>query len=215
MMKALCVRFIGLMVLALPMPTFAAGKEPAAKPIFADKFDATLAKEWSWLNEDPTAWRIGKDGLEIRALPGHGTQRKNRLLGPVIKAGSEVIAEVFVEIHPTVSFEHAGLQCYFDEHNWIGMVSESDVVLTHRKDDKSTWQTLRRRVDALWVRLVISHGKAMGFYRVKAEDPWQKLGECELPSQGDFRFGLAAGGGPQDKEDWARFRDFRVVPLAE
>jgi regulation of enolase protein 1 (concanavalin A-like superfamily) len=209
-MKALLA---GLIVFALLTPALMTAEELGGKPLFEDKFDSTLGKGWSWISEDAKAWRIGKEGLEIRALPGHGTQRKNRLLGPTFKAGSEVMAEVFVEIHPTVTFEHAGLQCYFDEHNWVGLISESDVVLTHRKDDKATWQTLGRREDSLWVRLVISQGKAAGFYRLKADDEWKKLAECDLPSAGDFRFGLAAGGGPKDKEDWARFRDFRVLAV--
>ena len=130
------------------------------------------------------------------------------------KAGSELAAEVFVEIHPTVQFEHAGLQCYFDEHNWVGLVSESDVVLTQRKDDKFTFQAIHHREDVLWLRLVVSGGKATGFYRVKPEDEWKKVGECDLPSAGDFRFGLTAGGG-KDTDDWARFRSFRILEAAK
>jgi hypothetical protein len=59
-----------------------AGDKDGEKMIFEDPFDSKLAKEWSWLREDPKTWRIGKEGLEIRVLPGHGTQRKNILLRP-------------------------------------------------------------------------------------------------------------------------------------
>lgn len=203
------------LILAFCLPTLSTAAEPELKPLFEDKFDGTLGNGWSWLNEDPQAWRIGKEGLEIRALPGHGVQRKNRLLGPMFKPGTELSVEVFLDFHETVQFEHAGLQCYFDEKNWVGMVHEGDCVLTLRKNGNSQWQVLGFKKPPIWLRLEISGGKASGFCRATAEDEWKKVGAWDLPSDKEFRLGLAAGGGPQDKEEWARFRDFRVLPLAK
>ena len=189
--------------------------QPEIKPLFEDKFDATLGKAWSWLNEEPSAWRIGKEGLEIRALPGHGVQRKNRLLGPTFEAGTELSVEVFLDVHPTIPNEHAGLQCYFDEKNWVGMVYEGDAVLTLNKNGHFDWRVLPFKKSTLWLRMEISGGKASGFCRTAREDEWKKVGQWDLPSDKDFRLGLAAAGGPKDKEDWARFRDFRVLPVVK
>lgn len=88
--------------------------------------------------------------------------------------------------------------------------------MANRKDGKFTFQAIHHREDVLWLRPVVSGGKAAGFYRVKPENGWKKVGECDLPSEGDFRFGLTAGGGGnKDTDDWARFRDFRIMPLAK
>jgi regulation of enolase protein 1 (concanavalin A-like superfamily) len=184
-----------------------------------DRFDAKLAKEWSWLREDSKAWRIAKEGLEIRALPGHGTERKNILLGPAHAAKEELNVEVSLENKPTVQFEHAGIQCYFNERNWVGLVKEkvgkSEIVLTQVKDGKPTYATTAFEPEAVLLRMQLRGNKAIGLYRATVKDEWKKMGDCDLPVEGAFRLGLAAGGGPKDAEHWARFRDFRVLPLTK
>jgi regulation of enolase protein 1 (concanavalin A-like superfamily) len=211
-MKAL---FAGL----LTVVTLTALGAEEEKPNFEDKFDSKLAKEWSWLREDSKAWRISKEGLEIRALPGHGTERKNILLGSAHAAKEELNAEVFLENNPTVQFEHAGIQCYFNERNWVGLVKEKlgkpEIVLTQVKDGKATYATAVYEPEAVWLRLQLRGNKAIGLYRATVKDEWKKMGECDLPAASEFRLGLAAGGGPKDAERWARFRDFRVLSLTK
>ena len=41
------------------------------------------------------------------------------------------------------------------------------------------------------------------------------MGECARPAEGELRLGLAAGGGPDDAEHWARFRSFRILERAK
>ena len=55
-----------------------AGDKDADKVTFEDKFDSKLDKEWSWLHEEPKAWRMGKDGLEIQALRSLGRRSQER-----------------------------------------------------------------------------------------------------------------------------------------
>jgi hypothetical protein len=70
------------------------------------------------------------------------------------------------------------------------------------------------RHDVLRLRLVVAGGKATGYFRLKSTEEWKKVGECDLPAQGDFHFAVTAGGdGKGDTNDWARFRDFRVLPV--
>lgn len=226
MVRALTVSGL-VLVLALLLPVALlraddppkAGDKDGEKVIFEDPFDSKLAKGWSWLREDPKAWRIGKEGLEVRVLPGHGTQRKNILLRPARQGKEGIIVEMFVDSQPTVEFEHAGLQCYFDEHNWVGLVKEkvgeSHIQLTQRKDDKPNYQNVVYEGQAVWLRLVVSGGKATGFYRATDKDEWKKVAECDLPAEGEFQLGLAAGGGPEDAEHWARFRNFRILEPAK
>jgi hypothetical protein len=177
--------FVALVVFGLSVPALVAADKEEAKVIFADKLDAKLDKEWSWLREDSKAWRIGKEGLEIRALPGHGTERKNILLGPARPAKDEFIVEVFLDNQFTVQFEHAGIQCYIDERNWVGLVKEkvgkSDIVLTQVKDNKSKSASVGFEPRAVWLRMVLSGGKAIGMYRATDKDEWKKWASANCP----------------------------------
>jgi len=60
-------------------------------------------------------------------------------------------------------------------------------------------------------RLVVSGTKISGWYRASNAEPWQKLGETDLPASGPAQIGLEACSGPSDKENWASFREFRIV----
>jgi len=175
-----------LIALVLPLLGLIAADKDAAKPLFEDKFDSALVPGWSWLREDTKAWRIGKEGLEIRALPGHGTQRKNILLGPARKAKEELSVEVFLDSQPTVQFEHAGIQCYFNERNWVGLVKEkvgkSEIVLTQIKDGKPKYAEAAYDGQTVWLRMVVSAGTATGFYRSTDKDVWKRMGACDLPA---------------------------------
>ena len=43
-------------------------------------------------------------------------------------------------------------------------------------------------------------------FDLKVKDTWKKVGECELPSKGDFHFALKTGAKNKgDTDDWARF----------
>jgi hypothetical protein len=42
-----------------------------AEPVFQDDFKGGLAEGWTWVREDPKAWRATPEGLEIRVLPGN------------------------------------------------------------------------------------------------------------------------------------------------
>ena len=72
--------FGACLVLCLSLATFAAADKDQPKVLFEDKFDAKLEKEWSWLREDPSAWRNSPQGLEIRVQPGGKDNVKNALL---------------------------------------------------------------------------------------------------------------------------------------
>jgi regulation of enolase protein 1 (concanavalin A-like superfamily) len=203
-----------LLIATLLLVPSLSGAEPD-NVAFEDRFDSMLAKEWTWLREDAKSWRITKEGLEIRALPGHGTERKNILLRPPRKAGEDLSVEVFLDNEPSVQFEHAGIQCYFNERNWVGLVKEkvgaSEIVLTQVKDGKPKYATAKYEARTVLLRMQLKGNKAIALYRATDKDEWKKMGECDLPAEGEFRLGLAAGGGPKDVEHWARFRDFRVI----
>jgi hypothetical protein len=41
------------------------------------------------------------------------------------------------------------------------------------------------------------------------------MGEVDLPGKGEAKIGLITGGGPQDTDRWATFREFRILQSAE
>jgi regulation of enolase protein 1 (concanavalin A-like superfamily) len=204
-------RFSGFRIVAL-----SPAETREAKPLFEDRFNSKLAGEWTWVREDPKSWRIDRDGLQIRVLPGLGKERKNILLRPAHQAKDERAVEVFLDNQPSLQFEHAGLLCFFDEQHRVGLIKESlgkqEIVLAHNKAGKPTYTTAPYEGRTVWLRMVLSGGKATGFYRATEKDEWKKVGTCDLPSEIDCRFGVVAGAGPKDAERWARFRDFRVLP---
>src|SRR5204862_4744081 len=44
---------------------------PAADILFSDNFTNGLARGWTWLREDPKAWRTTEHGLEVLLQPGN------------------------------------------------------------------------------------------------------------------------------------------------
>jgi lysophospholipase L1-like esterase len=62
-----------LILLSVPTSLFAA--DP--RLLFADKFDTKLGDGWTWLRENPKAWRIRDGGLEIHVEPGLANNVKN------------------------------------------------------------------------------------------------------------------------------------------
>ena len=81
--------------------------------MFEEKFTAELDKGWTWVREDPKAWRIDKDtgALVLRTMPGslHAERNnsKNLLLRPLPKSDKPLAVEVYVEGEPKTQFEHA------------------------------------------------------------------------------------------------------------
>src|SRR5881275_1616859 len=53
---------------------------------FRDTFRPRPDAGWRWVREDPKAWRVGPDGLEVRILPGNNwgpaNDAKNVLVRP-------------------------------------------------------------------------------------------------------------------------------------
>ena len=49
----------------------AAARGSADEVVFRDDFRDRLAPGWSWVREEPAAWRIRDGALEFRLLPGN------------------------------------------------------------------------------------------------------------------------------------------------
>jgi hypothetical protein len=70
--------------------TTAAGADesPKEKVLFEERFAGGLGKGWSWLREEPKAWKIEEGALVLRTLPDYlhanFNDSRNVLLRPLV-----------------------------------------------------------------------------------------------------------------------------------
>jgi beta-xylosidase len=212
-----------LAALWLVIPSVDGRADDKEKVLFEAKFAGELGDGWSWVREDPKAWKVEKEGLSIRTQPGYlhasSNNSKNLLLRkpPETKKGLSI--EVFVESQPVLQFEHAGLLWHYDDDNYVSVWREVlgkqvDVQMVHEKEAKPRFAVAKHEGKSVWLRLLIADGKATSFFRSTEKDEWKKVGQFELPVKGEPRVGIGSGGGPKDAERWARFSRFRIVETA-
>lgn len=214
------------MILLTIVPTSSNAGE-AEQVLFEDSFDGRLGPGWSWVREDPQAWRVEKGMLVMRTSAGGLWQKHNNsrniLLRSLPAPGKGLICvEVQVENEPTNAFEHAGLVWYRDDDNYAILVRE-------RVDKKPIVQLVsetkgRPRVGfaeqpyenkTVWLRMEMSRARIRGKFRSSPEKKWQLLGECELPAMEEARVGLLTGYAPKTPEHWVQFKNFRIIRAAK
>lgn len=195
------------------------------KMMFAEKFTSPLSAGWHWIREDPKAWKVENGTLLLRSLPGylylHENNASNVLLRKAPVTSKGLILEVFLENQPEILYEHAGLYWYYDDDNYVCLLKEwmgQEVRLriVHEKDANGDISgESEYGAKGVWFRLVIAGDKATGYYRPTDKEDWRKMGQVDLPSKGEPKVGLNAGGGPQNAERWARFSHFRILEQAK
>jgi regulation of enolase protein 1 (concanavalin A-like superfamily) len=207
---------------ALTTGATGADRAPEEKVLFEEQFAGELGKGWSWVREDPKAWRIEKGALVLRSLPGYlhakHNDSRNVLLRPLPESDKPLAVEVRVESEPKVQFEHAGLVWYADDDNYVALFQEVlggevELQMVTEKDGKPHFAVARHGAKAVWMRLVISGGKITTLYRPSPEEGWKVVGRSDVPSRGAARVGVMSGGAPKEAERYARFRAFRILEL--
>jgi regulation of enolase protein 1 (concanavalin A-like superfamily) len=195
------------------------------RTLFEEKFaDGKLDKDWSWIREDPKAWRIEDGTLVLRALPGYlhakSNNSRNVLLRPLPKSDKPLAIEVHVESEPRDLFEHAGVVCYVDDDNYVSLFQEMlnkkvELQMVNEKDGKPRTTVARLDTKGVWIRLLIAGGKITAQYRPGEKEAWKTVGQADMPGMGPARVGVMAGGAGKQAERHARFRGFRIVELDE
>lgn len=181
--------------------------------LFADKFQGKLAEGWTWLREQPGAWRIREGGLEIRALPGDANTVKNALLraAPDRRAGPFAV-EVTVSnlAAPTVQFEQLGITWYVDDKPVFKLVKEridgGIYIIPGRKPVENV---------PIRLRLIIRGDRWTAQYRPAGQQEFLTAAEGMLPPPKNDQVSLQCYHGPEDEEHWMRFEDFRIIKWPE
>ena len=187
-----------------------AGKEEAA---FQDPFDGKLADGWSWLREDPKAWRIKDGGLEIRVQPGVAGTVRNALLraAPDRRKGTWAI-DVTVTNHtaPTQQYEQAGITWYHGGRPVFKLVKElingKTYIIPGRKPMPA---------ETVQLRLLVTAAEWTAQYRPDGEGEFLTAGKGRLPAPGEEQVSIQCYNGPADAEHWIRFDDVRITKMEE
>lgn len=195
-------------------------KEPAVT--FRDTFKEKLADGWTWLREDPDAWRVGDAGLEVRVQPGNmwgpANDAKNVLLRPAPDpAKSPVEVTASVENKATGQWEQVDLVWYYDDGHMVKlgleMVDQRLCVVMGREQDDKTQTVAIIPIDSTRVELRLAVGGTRIKGRFKLPDgDWRDAGECEVSAaegkspQVSLQFYM----GPPNVEHWARVSEVTV-----
>jgi regulation of enolase protein 1 (concanavalin A-like superfamily) len=202
---------LGLAVILVLSCSMLRASEP--KEIFAEGFDGKLAKQWTWLRENPQAWRIQDKALEIRVEPGTAGDVKNALLLAAPDRGKAKFAiEVTVTFtaDPTNQYEQAGITWYQKDKPVFKLVHElvNGKVLV-------VPGAIPEPEKKVQLRLVVSKDEFVAQYRANGEGEFKTVAKAAQPPASDEKVSIQCYNGPKDAEHWIRFDDFRILQLPE
>ena len=198
---------VALMFFGPPLPA----AEP--RPLFEDRFEGKLAEGWTWIRENPDAWRIAEGALEIRVEPGLAMTVKNALVRKAPdRSQGKFACEVTVAntAMPTQQYEQAGLTWYHDGKPVFKLVKElidGDLFIIPGKVPMPS--------ERVQLRLIVTAEGFTAQFRPDAKGEFKTAATGSLPGPGDDQISIQCYNGPPDAEHWIRFDDFRILQLAE
>jgi hypothetical protein len=204
-------RLVAAVLALLAVPAVLGAGEP--RVVFEDSFKDKLAEGWTWLRENPQAWRIKDDALEIRVEPGVAHNVRNAL---VRKAPDRTQGKYAFEVtiantvKPTNQYEQAGITWYCGGKPVFKLVKElinGELFIIPGKKPMAS--------ETVQLRLVVAGDVWTAQFRPDAKGEFQTAATGKLPPAGDDQVSLQCYNGPADAEHWIRFDDFRMVELPE
>ena len=198
-----------LTLVCLPLAPTAA----AEKVLFEDHFDGRIGDGWTWLRENPGAWRIKDGALEIRVEPGRANDVKDALLRPAPdRQRGKFAIEVTVSntVLPTQQYEQAGITWYNNGQPVFKLVKElidgGLYIIPGKKPMDS--QTVQ-------LRLIVTADSWTAQYRPEGKGDFLTAETGKLPAPQNDQVSIQCYNGPPDAEHWIRFDDFRILELTE
>jgi hypothetical protein len=197
----------------------------AAGPlVFEDDFAGKLGPGWSFEREDPSAWRAGPAGLEVRVQPGNmwggANNAKNVLVHPIPSPTlSPVEISVTLSNRPSAQWEQANLVWFYDGGNMVKLGQELvtgrlSIVMGREQNDQARTVAIIPLDDyRVELRLQATGNRVRGQFRTKPWAKWRDVGECDLPVKGEPKASLHFYNGPASEEHWVRVQPFQVRQL--
>ncbi len=181
--------------------------------LFEENFDGKLDAGWSWLRENPSAWRIREGALEIRNEPGAAHNVKNALVRSAPdRSGGKFAIDVTVtnDTKPTRQYEQAGITWYNDGKPVFKLVKElvdgQLMIIPGRKPMTS---------EIVQLRLIVTSDSFVAQYRPNAEGEFLTAETGKLPAPRNDQVSIQCYHGPTDAEHWIRFDNFRISKLPD
>lgn len=204
-------RFLLVTVMCLGFGRGMSAAEP--EEVFMDSFSGGPADGWTWLREEPEAWRIRDEALEIRLLPGDANSVRNALVRPAPDRGRKAYAiEVALTslAEPTEQYEQAGITWYRDGRPVFKLVKERvDGVLMIIPGRKPM------AAESVQLRLIVDKDSFKAQYRPHGEGEYLTAATGSMPLPENDSVSLQGYHGPDQTEHWVRFDNFRILEIAE
>ena len=185
-----------------------------AEVVFEDALAEKMDDGWSWLREDPDAWRWKDEGLEIRVQPGNAATVRNALVrtAPDRQQGKFAI-DVTVTNHtlPTIQYEQAGITWYVDGKPVFKLVKElvdGDLVIIPGRVPVPTDE-----FETIQLRLIVTADTWTAQFRSNVDSEFQTAANGKLPPPNNDQVSIQCYHGPADAEHWIRFQDFRIQQI--
>ncbi|MBN2293299.1 MAG: GH32 C-terminal domain-containing protein [Pirellulales bacterium] len=179
--------------------------------VFEDSFEEKPAAGWTWLRENPKAWRIRDGGLEIHIEPGLAHNVKNALLRSAPDRGKgtyTIDVTVTNQIPPTKQYEQAGITWYNGGKPVFKLVKERIDGKTYIIPGKVPMPS-----KSVQLRLVVSGNKYIAQFRPNGKGEFLTAASGSLPPVNNDQVSIQCYHGPTDAEHWIRFDDFRITKL--
>lgn len=189
------------------------GMSSTKQTVFEDRFDGRLGKGWTWLRENPGAWRLREGTLEIRVEPGVADTVRNALVraAPDRSAGTYAIEVVVANtVRPTEQYEQAGITWYCGGKPVFKLVKElidGDLYIIPGKIPMVS--------ESVRLRLTLTAESFKAEFQPGGKGEFQTAATGSLPPPDGDQVSIQCYNGPAEGEHWIRFDDFRIVRLEE
>ncbi len=191
----------------------------------------SLPDGWTWKRENPQAWRLRDNALEIKIEPGNmwggKNDARNVLLIPLPddlqQSGADVCA-TFAN-SPTKRWEQVDLVWYYRDSHMvkIGLELEhgkNSVIMGREENDRTrTIKIIPIETDKVTVRLRVADGQVRGYYRLSPQDEWSDVGVCTEPKPAanadKAHVSIQCYQGDPQNPHWARITELKIGPAVE
>jgi len=181
--------------------------------VFEELFEGSLDEGWTWLRENPQAWRIRQGALEIRVEPGVANTVKNALVrkAPDRKEGKFAVdVTVTNTTKPTQQYEQAGITWYHEGKPVFKLVKElinGELFIIPGKKPMPG--------EKVQLRLIVNGNDFIAQFRPDGKGKFETAATGTLPPPGNDQVSIQCYNGPADAEHWIRFDDFRILKMSE
>lgn len=181
------------------------------RTIFEDRFDGRLGEGWTWLRENPDAWRLQDGGLEIKVEPGVADTVKNALLrqAPDRSLGTYAIEVVVTNsVLPTQQYEQAGITWYSGGKPVFKLVKELIDGGLYIIPGKVPMESQSVRL-----RLLVTRDTFTAQFQPDGEGEFKMAATGPLPPPDNDTVSIQCYNGPPGAGHWIRFDDFRMAKI--